>query len=382
MVQIDRDELQERLFRALDAIARDPERAPDDHIDLARAARGLAPDVVDTAFAAALARLVVGRPPGEAARSMAFVAAEQFAHHAGADRFGPKTKAQVAGLLRDQAGTTERKSRIEAARARAHLHELRRAVGAPTTLAELDAESELRDLEPGLWLDLAQQDLAPDAFLKYLEIAIESRQLAPSELLPRLQSLIRGHGAGIAQRALDVCCQFLHRLGRYEVARGLVARAERIAPLGWTIPCQDPVTKASKGYGTAARLIADFREELTITRYPVHIIQRYRILAIPLFAYEDYESVPEATWTFLEIAQSLVDPATLWLLAMDESYRANDQNGRDWFSAVVFSSRLSVKLADVLQTGSPAAAAFAPPKSEPRLAITATSKLLVSAGFA
>ncbi|MGE0658273.1 MAG: hypothetical protein AB7F36_01730 [Reyranellaceae bacterium] len=378
-MQLSSEELKVRLLAALDAVARDPERAPDDHVDLARKVRGFPREVVDSAFAATLADLVVQRKPGEAARSTAFVAAEQFAHYAGADCFGPRSKAQVAALLRDRTATKDPVARLEAVRARAYLHELRRAVGGSTTLAELEAETELREVEPGLWLDLAVWELAPHAYIEQLGMALERRTMEPAAILPRLKTLVRLHGAGIAQMALDTCCLFLHRFGRYEDARSLVARAERIAPVGWTIPCKDPVTGAFRGYRTGDSLLVDFEAEIGKTRYPVDVLQRYRQLAIPLFSWQDDAQLPDTVLKFLEITQRRLE--VIEILEIAKNIKIKDQNGRDWFAMIVFPRLLNVKSLAVQKPRARKIAAFDAPKPEPRPKTTEVENLLAHAGF-
>lgn len=380
-VQLSRAALEEKLFLSLDAIARDPERAPDDHVDLARTARGLPPDVVDLAFAAALSRLVVGRPPGDPARSVVFLAAEQFAHQAGADRFGPGTKGLVATMLGETGAAPDEENRFEGVRARAHLHELRRAVGAPTTLAEIEAETELRELEPGLWLDLAEQELPSDAYLREVSLALEGRRMYPPEILPRLRNLIRLHGAGPAQRALDVCCLFLHRYGRYEEVRDLIARAERIAPRGWTIPCEDPVLGGNKGFRDAADLIAALEADLEVGASAVHVIQRYRILAIPLFAWHDEVPDLKMPSKFIEISLRELGISSLWHLATDVRNRAEDQNGRDWFGTIVFQMHPSPGQRAAHRFDSAAFSAFSAPTRRLRSTNSGAPQLLRTAGF-
>lgn len=374
---ISAQDLEERLALALDHVAREPARAPDRHVDLGKEARVLPTETVDQATAGALRKLLADRTPSDPLRSTIFIAAEQFAHEAGADRFGPRTRKEIALLLKERPDFSSLTDNIEAAHARAHLHELRRAVGVGTSLRELETDTGMKEFAPGLWLDLAQRELSSDAYLRKFDAFLTSRSILPTEILPRLKSMVRIHGATTAQLALNLSCRFLHQFGRYDEARDLLFRAERLSSLGWTMPCEDEPYKGIVGYQTAEEIIEDFRQAIHDASTPKLVLQRYRIMLIPFFSSDTGTLSTNLTSNFLEVALNHISQSELWVLVTDAKYLIKDQNGRDWFASVAI-SRLPKP---VPPTASVADPPFKSPARKPKF-VGGVGKLLIGAGFA
>ena len=289
---VDEDEFADAIASAFREAARYRERSDDRIVQMARRARGLAAEINDRVFAAALRSILGEVRINSEAGCEVMVLAEQFAHLAGAKSFSRETHSLVSEMRRlapasqQLDGASESPSLHAAFRAR--VLALARAIGMSITVQDLKQEELLREHEPMLWLDLATECFAPDVYVRSVWSLLEADALSPFELVRRLPMIVRHQGVSSAQEVLDAACHHLYGRGRYDDAWTLIVRAEDFEPRGWRLPLGGRAVDVS-GLGTARDYTkALLFDPLTFSNADaVRIVERFRSHMTPYYALID-----------------------------------------------------------------------------------------------
>ena len=237
---VDEDEIAHAIAGAFREAARYRERSDDRIVQIAKRARGLAAELNDRVFAAALRSTLEGLGTSWEAKCEVMVLAEQFAYLAGANGFSSKTHSLLTELRHrahdsEEAGHDSVPDR-EYATFRGYLLALARTVGMSITVQDMEREVLLREQEPTLWLDLATECFAPGAYIDGVRELLEDDAFSPFEIVRRLPMIVRHQGVSTAQKVLDAACRHLHGQRKYDDAWDLIRRAEDFEPRGWRLP--------------------------------------------------------------------------------------------------------------------------------------------------
>ena len=245
----DENEIAAAIEDALREAVKHRERSDGRIVQVAERARGIAVELSDRAFAAALRSILAEVRNNWEAGCEVMVLAERFAHLAGAKSFSRETRSLIAEL-RQHVPDSQQLDGVSGspglpAAFRAYVLALARTIGVSITVRDLKREKLLRKQEPMLWLDLVTECLAPDVYVDSVRSLLEADAFSPFEFVRRLPMIVRHQGVSIAQEVLDAACHHLYGKGRYDDAWTLITRAEDFESRGWRLPVSGRVVDVS-----------------------------------------------------------------------------------------------------------------------------------------